>query len=281
MNKKATLWKLILNTIFSLCLIATSIMCWFFVDKPWEIFLFLTLWSSFSIMIYIVCCTIYDYTEYFHKQTQTITKMNYFIRNHYVRICIPYSIAVVLLFWTLVIMGDEFFNFKTGITALRSCYLHGFICIFGCIDLFISEHLYFHYYGWDILTITIVYCCYLSVIGSVKFVVGVNAYPFMQLANVRQCIGAALVIYMIILGAYALFMFVTFMLYGDNKGIRNKKEGANVNNGHNNSESMNKFKSEEINIMKLNKKNGSVKRNSNSNVDKQIGNDIHIEKTQK
>lgn len=274
MNKTATLWKLILNTIFSLCLIATSIMCWFFVDKPWKIFLFLTLWSSFSIMIYVVCCTIYDYTEYFHKQTQTITKMNYFIRNHYVRICIPYSIAVVLLFWTLVIMGNKFFNFKTGITALRSCYLHGVICIFGCIDLFISEHLYFHYYGWDILTITIVYCCYLTVIGSVKFVIGVNAYPFMQLANVRQCIGAALIIYMIILGTYALFMFVTYMLYGDNKrsASSNNKVSNNVNN-NNNSDSMNKLRSEEVNIMKLNKKSGSVS--------KQIGNDVHIENNAK
>ena len=277
MNKQATLWKLILNTIFSLCLIATSIVCWFFVDKAWKIFLFLTLWSSFSIMIYIVCFTIYDYTEYFHKQNQTITKMNYFIRNHYVRICIPYSIAVVLLFWTLVIMGDEFFNFNSGIKALRSCYLHGFICIFACVDLFISEHLYFKYYGWDILTITIVYMCYISVIASVKFVVGINAYPFMEIANVRQCIGAALIIYMIILGSYALFMFVTYIIYGDKTPIKIKEE-TNNNNNNNNSDSMNKLRSEEINVINFNMKNGGVNRN---NINKEQENDVQIDKTKK
>jgi hypothetical protein len=118
-----------------------------------------------------------------------------------------------------------------------------------------------------------VYCCYLTVIGSVKFVIGVNAYPFMKLANVRQCIGAALIIYMIILGTYALFMFVTYMLYGDNKRSTSSNNNVNNNNNNNNSDSMNKLRSEEVNVMKLNKKNGSVS--------KQIGNDVHIENNAK
>lgn len=274
MNKKATLWKLILNTIFSLCLIVTSIVCWFFVDKAWKIFLYLTLWSCFSVMVYIVCFTIYDYTEYFHKENETITKMNYFIRNHYVRICIPYAIAVVLLYWTLVIMGDEFFGFGSGISVLGSCYLHGFICIFACLDLFVSEHLYFNYYGWDILVITIVYICYLFVIGSGKFAIGINAYDFLAIANVRQCIGAGLVIYMIILGSYALFMFVTNLIYGDKKPTEIKEEESN--NNINNNNNVNKLTTEEINVINTHKDDIVVHQN---NINKEEDNGIQIERT--
>ena len=97
----------------------------------------------------------------------------------------------------------------------------------------------------------------------------------MQLANVRQCIGSALIIYMIILGTYALFMFVTYMLYGD------KKESANANNkvnNNNNSDSMNKLRSEEINVINFNMKNGGVNRN---NINKEQENDVQIDKTKK
>lgn len=221
MNKKVTKCSLTLYTILSIVLIGAFIASWIFVEVKWELFIYLTFWSFWSILFYILSITICDWLIYYNISFSQ--SYLFFVRNHYIRIAMPFAIAVVFLYWILIIMGEQFLPLSGGINILFSIFFHGFICAFGVIDVIIREHYYMEYYGIDILIITGVYIGYVIVVACAKYCADKDAYEFMEISEVRQLVAAGLIIYVIILGAYALFMFVTSRIF-NKEDVKIKEE---------------------------------------------------------
>ena len=227
MNKKPTLYKIILNSILSLFLLIIFFYSWTVLERTWELLFYLTFWSLWIDQFYITSITICDIVSYFN--ITNFDNYNSFIRNTFIRIAIPYAISVVFLYWMLILLGNEFQPISKGFSIVSSIFLHGLVCFFVILDAFWSEHLYIKNYCFDILIITIIYFCYILLLGIGKYILYFDTYDFMILCNVRQISFAAIIIYVIILDGYIVFHIIAynFFIKSDEEIYRNNNKNEN------------------------------------------------------
>ncbi len=93
MNKKPTLYKIILNSILPLFLLIIFFYSWTVLESTWELLFYLTFWSLWMDQLYITSITICDIVSYF--KITNFPKFKSFIRNIYIQIVIPYAICIV------------------------------------------------------------------------------------------------------------------------------------------------------------------------------------------
>ena len=242
MNKKPTLYKIILNSILSLFLLIIFFYSWTVLERTWELLFYLTFWSLWIDQFYITSITICDIVSYFN--ITNFDKYNSFIRNTFIRIAIPYAISVVFLYWMLILLGNEFQPISKGFSIISSIFLHGLVCFFVLLDAFWSEHLYIKNYLFDILIISIIYFSYILLLGIGKYILYFDTYDFMILCNERQIAFAAIIIYVIILDGFIVFQIIAYYCFtkNDDDIFRNNNkyenevkvvniiEGNNINN---------------------------------------------------
>ena len=227
MNKKPTLFKIILNSILTLFLLIIFFYSWTVLERTWELLFYLTFWSLWMDQFYITSITICDIVSYF--KITNFPKFNSFIRNTYIRIVIPYAISVVFLYWMLILLGNEFQPISKGFSIISSIFLHGLVCFFVLLDAFWSEHLYIKNYLFDILIISIIYFCYILLLGIGKYILYFDTYDFMILCNERQISFAAIIIYVIILDGFIVFQIIAyyFFIKSDDDIFSNKNKDEN------------------------------------------------------
>jgi hypothetical protein len=220
-EKRISYFKLILNSLLAL------VLTFFFLYIPhtyshkWKMFFFMTLWSFSMNSYYIVSVTVIDWIRFAKKDNEACKCYNHFIRNLYLRICFPFAIAIVFLYWILILLGDDFEYLGKDVsdTAI-GVFFHGMILIFLLFDIFTSIHKNIKAYFWDLLILTIMILAYFLLLGIGKYIINYDTYDFMEMSNVNQIIGACILIYIAILDGYVVLNLLANKFFEDDDSQR-------------------------------------------------------------
>ena len=225
MNKKPTLLKILIYISISIILLITFICAWVLIEIKWQLFFYLTFWSFWLNEFYITTLTICDSFEFFNIfYSKTITIIQNFLRNNFLNLIFPFSFAICLLFWLLVILGDEFQAMDGIKETLIAILLHGIIFIFIIIDIIFYKHvikpkkIFF-----DIFLIPIIFVFYLILLLIGKYCLNFDTYDFMIYCRFNHLIVCAILIYIVILNGYAIFHLIGFYFF-EKDGIREKEK---------------------------------------------------------
>ena len=226
-EKRITKFKLGMNTLLSLLLIFFFLYIPYqFDDRRWRIFFYMTLWSFSMNAYYIVSVTFIDWIHFIKKNTNLCPCYNNFVRNLYLKICFPFSIAIVFLYWLLILLGDDFeFRGRDVTDTVTGVFFHGIILIFLLFDMFTAVHINKVNYLWDLIIISILVCIYFVILGFGKYAMEYEPYDFMEMSSVRQIIGAAILIYIAILDGYVIYNLIANRFF--------EKEEKKLNNFNN------------------------------------------------
>ena len=221
-EKKITIFKLVVNTILSLLLI-----CFFiyipnnYKKRRWRIFFFMTLWSFAMNTYYIVSITVIDWIHFIKKNDNLCLCYNNFVRNLFLKISFPFSISIVFLYWMLILLGDDFeYRGRDVIDTATGVFFHGIILIFLLFDMFTAVHINKINYFWDLIIISILVCVYFVILGVGKYAIDFEPYDFMEMSDVRQIVGACILIYIVILDGYVIFNLIANRFFEQNDGIK-------------------------------------------------------------
>ena len=129
-----------LNFIFSIFVLGLVYFVINNYEKKYYMFYYLTIWTFFMNGFYMVSVTAIDLTRLI-KNVDYCVKYNNFIRKHYIRICFPFSISIVFLFWMLILLGDEFqYNSRSLWDFLVNFCFHGLQFAFLLHDTLAYPH---------------------------------------------------------------------------------------------------------------------------------------------
>ena len=197
------IFRLIVNTIILIILIATLSYAFATYNPQWRIFFFLTSWSFCMNFIYILSVTIID----LFSLTCKIYFLHYnnLIRNYYIRICTPFGITSVFVYWELVLFGKNFQKTGDVYDVCESIYLNGIILLFLFFDMFASPHIYKNNRIPDIMVLTILIIFYYIILSLGKYLDIFQPYEFMIRSDVRQIIGVGIIVYVLLLNGYIVF----------------------------------------------------------------------------
>ena len=181
-------------------------------EPKFEIFFYLTLWSFFMNEFYILSITVLDLIKLIKYEVfmNYCYKFNDFIRNSFLRICFPFSISIVFLYWMLILLGDEFQYASRSLwdNCISFCF-HGLIFVFLLYDTLSYPHINKRDRKViDFIIITSITIVYFLILGISKYVLYYNVYDFMYMSNVRQIAAAGTLIYMGILDGYIIFVLI-------------------------------------------------------------------------
>ena len=270
-ESKINIMKMCINFAISIFILVLTYFVINNYNKKWQMPFYLTLWSFFMNAYYIISVTIVDLIRFF-KNSEYCICYNDFVRNKYLRICFPFSISIVFLYWLLILLGDEFeYNSRSLWDNLIAFCFHGLIFIFLLFDTFSYPHInkkknvYF-----DLLLITCMTFVYFIILGFGKYLVRYEPYDFMEMSNIRQIAGAAFLIYIAILDGYIIFAIIS------NKYFLQETEEENLSEGNKNKDATPPYKifnsgvkskdndyendnNKEINIIKSIKRNRRLK----------------------
>jgi hypothetical protein len=153
---------------------------------------------------YIISVTI---IELFHIINHNFfKKYNSFIRNYFIRICVPFSITAVFVYWELVLLGSDFQKVgEDSYDYFVAIFLNGAILIFLFFDMFAAYHIYKHNRVYDLLILTIMIICYYLLLCLGKYMNFYEPYAFMVKSDVRQIIGVGIIVYLLLLNGYIVF----------------------------------------------------------------------------
>ena len=208
-EKKITIFKLAFNSFLSLLLIFFVLYIPHTYEKKWKIFFFMTLWSFSMNSYYIVSITVIDWVCFLKKNHNCCHCYNNFVRNKYLRICFPFAIAIVFLYWLLILLGDDFEYRGREITDTAvGVFFHGIILIFLLFDMFTSLHINKINYLYDLLILTLLIGAYFILLGIGKYALEYDPYDFMEMSDVRQIIGACILIFIAIMDGYVVFNLI-------------------------------------------------------------------------
>ena len=207
-EEKINVFRIIINCVFSIFVLALVYFVINNYEEKYEMFYFLTIWSFFMNGFYIVSVTAIDLTRLL-KNTEYCIKYNNFIRKYYIRICFPFSISIVFLFWMLILLGDEFqYNSRSLWDILINICFHGLQFVFLLYDTLSYPHQVSINKCLDLVIITGMTIVYFIILGFAKYLLDFNPYDFMTMSNVRQIAGAAILIYIGILDGYVVFVLI-------------------------------------------------------------------------
>ena len=205
--------NVIVNSIISIFVIFLIYCVFNNYEKKWVIIFYLTFISLFMNEFYFLNITILDYICLFKNTLfkKKCIKYNDFIRNYYLRICFPFSISIVFLYWMLILLGDDFQYASRDLwDNCISFSFHGLIFIFLLYDTFSYPHINLkNRKMFDFLIISGIIVIYFIIIGVSKYALHYDVYDFMIMSNTRQIAAAGFLIYMGIMDGYVVFVLIS------------------------------------------------------------------------
>ena len=206
-ESKISIIKMVINLLLSIFLIALTYFVINNYNQKWVMPFYLTLWSFFMNAYYIISVTVVDLIRFF-KNSEYCRCYNDFVRNKYLRVCFPFSISIVFLYWLLILLGDEFeYNSRGLMDNLVAFCFHGLIFIFLLFDTLSYPHINLKKnIKLDLIIITVMTFVYFLLLGLGKYLIRYEPYDFMEMSNERQIAGAAFLIYIAVLDGYIAFL---------------------------------------------------------------------------
>ena len=206
-ESKISIIKMVINLLLSIFLIALTYFVINNYNQKWVMPFYLTLWSFFMNAYYIISVTVVELIRFF-KNSEYCRCYNDFVRNKYLRVCFPFSISIVFLYWLLILLGDEFeYNSRSLMDNLVAFCFHGLIFIFLLFDTLSYPHINLKKnIKLDLIIITVMTFVYFLLLGLGKYLIRYEPYDFMGMSNERQIAGAAFLIYIAILDGYIAFL---------------------------------------------------------------------------
>ena len=273
-EEKVNVVRIIINCIFSIFVLGLVYFVINNYEKKYYIFYYLTIWTFFINGFYMVSVTIIDLTRLI-KNVDYCVKYNNFIRKHFIRICFPFSISIVFLFWMLILLGDEFqYNSRSLWDFLVNFCFHGLQFVFLLHDTLAYPHQMEINKIFDLIIISIMTAVYFVILGFGKYKFDYQPYDFMEMSNVRQIAGAAILIYIGILDGYVVFVLIAGKCFVDKninmENIKNEimKEKNNLEKKEkekkNNNSNIKKENVVDNNLNKVENKNVEIKINKNA-----------------
>ena len=266
-EKKINIFRIIINCIFSVFILALVYFVINNYEKKYYMVYYLTIWTFFMNGFYIVSVTAIDLTRLI-KNTEYCVSYNHFVRKHYIRICFPFSLSIVFLFWMLILLGDEFqFNSRDLMDFLINFCFHGLQFVFLLYDTLSYPHQVSINKLRDFIIISIITAIYFVILGLGKYAFNYQPYDFMTMSNVRQIAGAAILIYIAILDGYVVFILIAGKCF-INKTINMEKLNNEILNKGNIKDKENKV--DQINEItkpkcEVNGKKENIEKNNNNN----------------
>ena len=274
-EKKINIFRIIINCIFSVFILALVYFVINNYEKKYYMAYYLTIWTFFMNGFYIVSVTAIDLTRLI-KNTEYCVSYNNFVRKHYIRICFPFSLSIVFLFWMLILLGDEFqFNSRDLMDFLINFCFHGLQFVFLLYDTLSYPHQVSINKLRDFIIISIITAIYFVILGLGKYAFNYQPYDFMTMSNVRQIAGAAILIYIAILDGYVVFILIAGKCF-INKTINMEKLNNEILNKGNIKDKKNKEnKVDQINEItkpkcEVNGKKENIEKNNNNNINNKI-----------
>ena len=213
--------RLVINLILSLILIAVFIYAILTYNPLWRVFYFLASWSYIMNIFYVLSITTIDILYMVYNKL--FEQYNNFIRNYFIRICIPFSITSVFVYWELILLGSNFE--KIGDDAYdysANIFLNGIVLVFLFFDMFTSCHVYKHNRINDVIILTIIIMFYYLLLCLGKYLEFFEPYDFMMRSDVRQIIGVGIIVYLLVLNGYIVFDLLAFCCFKhENKKNKN------------------------------------------------------------
>ena len=206
-ESKISIIKMVINLLLSIFLIALTYFVINNYNQKWVMPFYLTLWSFFMNAYYIISVTVVELIRFF-KNSEYCRCYNDFVRNKYLRVCFPFSISIVFLYWLLILLGDEFeYNSRGLMDNLVAFCFHGLIFIFLLFDTLSYPHINLKKnIKLDLIIITLMTFIYFLLLGFGKYLIRYEPYDFMEMSNERQIAGAAFLIYIAVLDGYIAFL---------------------------------------------------------------------------
>ena len=273
---KVNVFRVFVNFIFSIFILGLTYFVINNYEEKWEMAYFLTIWSFFMNAFYIVSITAVDITRLI-KNTDYCVKYNNFVRKYYLRICFPFSLSIVFLFWMLILLGDDFqYNSRSLWDFLVNFCFHGLQFVFLLYDTLSYPHQVEINKLCDFIVITAMSVVYFVILGFGKYMIDYEPYDFMSMSNVRQIAGAAILIYIGILDGYVVFVLIAGKCFVDKNVNMDKIKKEIIKQklkGEKNNKQKKEDKNNEINIDKDTKKD--EKNNFNTNNENNIGNKMN------
>ena len=131
------------------------------------------------------------------------------MRNTIYKYIMSVSISIIILFWTLTLLGTDFMQKpKNKMENIFNYYLHGLNTIFGLLDLLLMPHENQEKNFFDFLIISIIYWIYMIVCCFAKYYANFNCYQFLVNATFIQLLSASFIMYIVVLNSYQIFMFL-------------------------------------------------------------------------
>ena len=227
-RKFVTILNIIINSIISIFIIILTFFVMNNYDQKYKITFYLTLWSFFMNEFYFINVSILDLIFVFKNPAfcKYCTCYNDFIRNYFLRICFPFSISIVFLYWMLILLGDDFQYASRDLwDNCVSFTFHGLIFVFLLYDTFSYPHINKKNRKLkDFLIINIILIVYFVVLGVAKYYVMYNPYDFMEMSNIRQVAAAGILIYMGIMDGYIVFVLIANRFFIQEDEIKNECE---------------------------------------------------------
>ena len=216
---------MVINIILSIILLFVFIYALITYNPQWRFFFFLSAWSYLLTIYYIISVTIIDLISLISNKFFTF--YNNFIRNYFIRICIPFGITSAFVYWELVLLGKNFQHIgHDSYDVAESIFLNGIVQFFLLFDMFASHHIYKHHRINDILILTIILASYYLLICLGKYLDIFEPYDFMERSDVRQIIGVGIIVYVLLLNGYIVFDLLALCLFEK----ENKKKKISIIN---------------------------------------------------
>ena len=249
-ERKITYLKLGMNTLLSALLLVFCIYIpYSYSEREWKMFFLMTLWSFTMNSYYIVSITVIDWIRLCKHNNKLCYCYNNFVRNIYLRVCFPFAIAIVFLYWILVLLGDDYEGFGSDISDyVIGIFFHGVILIFLLFDMCTARHINKVNYLRDLIIISILVCIYYVILGVGKYKIDYEPYDFMERSSLRQMIGACILIYIAILDGYVILNLIAnrFFVQIHEKKINLYQKNKNENSSFDEKRPLNSIITENI-----------------------------------
>ena len=209
-----------INTILSIILLAVLIYVLATYNSHWKLFFYLASWSYLMNIYYIISVTFIDFIYLIYNKF--LKSYNNFVRNYFIRICFPFGLMSVSVYWELVLLGKNFQKFEHGINDIcANIFLNGIVQLFLFFDMFASHHIYKYNRINDIIILTIIIAIYYLLVCLGKYLDIFEPYNFLPKSDVRQICGAGIIVYILLLNGYIVFDLLAFCYFED--------ENVNIN----------------------------------------------------